>query len=291
VYPRGCNNNGLGDLDDSQVRYQSDGYSNCGKTGSGSPFAKTTHNGQECGVADLNGLMYEVSPGVTCTATSIAVTGIALTNPLRVTVPAHGGATGKEVQLESLGGSTQLNGKMYRYTVVDANTISLDGVNGTTGVGAWTSGGSATFGTFYALTTAADAETLTGGNSLATDAWGITGLTAHSAPITPHWRTSYPSNDFYQLMGNAAEQVFSPALSGAGWGLTGAGMIGSALAIGPGTNAVGRDFYYQYIRGELCPLACANWGDGANAGLWPVFWGDARANARSSVGFRAASYL
>jgi len=42
-----------------------DGYSNCGKTGSGVPFAKSTHNGQNCGVADLNGLMYEIDIGMT----------------------------------------------------------------------------------------------------------------------------------------------------------------------------------------------------------------------------------
>ena len=69
-YPKGCNNNALGDGDDNSVSYVSDGYSNCGKTGSGIPFAKTTHNGQACGVADLNGLMYEVALGITRPGTS-----------------------------------------------------------------------------------------------------------------------------------------------------------------------------------------------------------------------------
>ncbi len=64
-FPKGCNNNALGDTDDNTVSYTSDGYSNCGKTGSGTPFAKTTHNGQFCGVADLNGLMYEAALGIT----------------------------------------------------------------------------------------------------------------------------------------------------------------------------------------------------------------------------------
>ncbi len=56
-YPKGCNNNALKDVDDLSVVFQPDGYSNCGKTGSASLFARTTHNGQACGVADLNGLM------------------------------------------------------------------------------------------------------------------------------------------------------------------------------------------------------------------------------------------
>jgi hypothetical protein len=62
-YPKGCNDNSLGDTDDAEVTYVSDGYSNCGKTGSGTPFAKTTHNGQACGIADVNGLMWEVNTG------------------------------------------------------------------------------------------------------------------------------------------------------------------------------------------------------------------------------------
>lgn len=64
-YPKGCNNNALHDCDDGSVSYVSDGYSNCGKTGSGVPFAKTTHNGQASGVADLNGLMWEIQLGIT----------------------------------------------------------------------------------------------------------------------------------------------------------------------------------------------------------------------------------
>ncbi len=64
-YPKGCNNNALGDYDDPAISYVTDGYSNCGKTGSGTPFAKTTHNGQNCGTADLNGNMYKINLGVT----------------------------------------------------------------------------------------------------------------------------------------------------------------------------------------------------------------------------------
>ena len=61
--PKGCNNNALKDANDASVAFTSSGYDNCAMTGSGVPFAKTTHNGQECGVADLNGNMYEVASG------------------------------------------------------------------------------------------------------------------------------------------------------------------------------------------------------------------------------------
>ncbi|MGA6100931.1 hypothetical protein ACPESL_01150 [Psychrobacter pocilloporae] len=66
-FPKGCNNNALRDVNDTSVIYEGTGYSNAGKTGSGQPFAKTTHNGQANGVADLNGNMYEVALGLTQT--------------------------------------------------------------------------------------------------------------------------------------------------------------------------------------------------------------------------------
>ncbi len=62
--PKGCNNNALGDDRDASILYLSDGYSNAVKTGSANNFAKTTHNGQNCGVADVNGGMWEISPGL-----------------------------------------------------------------------------------------------------------------------------------------------------------------------------------------------------------------------------------
>lgn len=67
-FPKGCNNNALRDINDTGVLYTSTGhatYPNCAKTGSGVPFQKTTHNGQSCGVADLNGSMWEITPGLT----------------------------------------------------------------------------------------------------------------------------------------------------------------------------------------------------------------------------------
>ena len=67
-FPKGNNNNALRDANDTGVLYTSTGhatYPNCGKTGSGVPFAKTTHNGQPSGVADLNGNMWEITPGLT----------------------------------------------------------------------------------------------------------------------------------------------------------------------------------------------------------------------------------
>ena len=68
-YPKGCNNNALADVDDTTVTYaQGDNGGSSvkkPKTRATANFAKTTHNGQACGVADLNGMLYEVLIGVT----------------------------------------------------------------------------------------------------------------------------------------------------------------------------------------------------------------------------------
>ena len=67
-FPKGCNT-ALKDTNDASVTFTSAGNSggdaNKPLTGSGNPFAKTTHNGQSCGVADLNGAMWQVMLGLT----------------------------------------------------------------------------------------------------------------------------------------------------------------------------------------------------------------------------------
>lgn len=67
-FPKGCNTGNLSDINDTGVTFTKAGDLGSNKkpkTGSGSPFAKTTHNGQECGVADLNGVLAQVALGIT----------------------------------------------------------------------------------------------------------------------------------------------------------------------------------------------------------------------------------
>ena len=64
-FPKGCNNGALGDTNDSSVTYaHSDTTAGKPNTGSATPFAKTTHNGQNSGVCDLNGCLEQVAVGV-----------------------------------------------------------------------------------------------------------------------------------------------------------------------------------------------------------------------------------
>lgn len=64
-YPKGCNNNALGDCDDATILYENSDTQQKSKpnTGSANHFAKTTHNGQMSGVCDLNGCMEQMAVG------------------------------------------------------------------------------------------------------------------------------------------------------------------------------------------------------------------------------------
>ena len=106
-FPKGCNNNALRDTDDATILYVSDGYSNCGKTGSANALARTKHNGQSCGVADLNGNMHEIAPGLTSDGTNYYL----LKTDANITAATGGntlstdlwGATGLAALYDSLG--------------------------------------------------------------------------------------------------------------------------------------------------------------------------------------------
>lgn len=67
-FPKGCNSGALADTNDNSVTFTSAGDSGASakpKAGSGLPFAKTTHNGSNNGVADVNGSMFQVDLGLT----------------------------------------------------------------------------------------------------------------------------------------------------------------------------------------------------------------------------------
>lgn len=72
-FPKGCNNNALGDTNDAALTFVTAGhatYPNKPKAGSANLFARTTHNGQNCGVTDINGSMWQVGFGLTSDGTN-----------------------------------------------------------------------------------------------------------------------------------------------------------------------------------------------------------------------------
>lgn len=291
-FPRGCNNNNLRDYNDSAVLYTSSGASsqpNMPLTGSGAPFAKTTHNGQACGVADLNGTLWEVDLGVTALATAKAVSGATAATPVVITCVGHGFETGDIVMLSALGGMTQLNDRLYRITAIGPNTFSLDGCAGGS-FSAYTSGGTATRARWYASAKTATMAAYTAGASLSTDHWGAAGVAATMEGIEPGFRLDYPGNGLVQRFGNGAAGLFRGALSGADWLLDGAGFPRAEAISSSGANVWGADYWYQYGRDLLCVRSGGDWGSAAFAGVWAADLLSSRAGAVTTVGVRAASF-
>lgn len=288
-FPKGNNNNALRDFNDTSVQFTGDGYPNAAKTGSGAPFAKTTHNGQACGIADVNGNMWRINLGMTCIATSKAITNATQTNPVQLTVVGHGLTTGDQLQIDSVGGMTQINGRIYTITVVDADNLLLDGVDGT-GFGAYTSGGTVTTGTFYVAKESTRMEDFTAGNTLASDHWGATGVAAMMDPIAVPFRTDYSNNAYAQRVGNGANEVFDPAVSGDGYIRTALGVPNSDGISPAGTSLFGQDYFYQFFRNELCVLSGGRWISVSSAGAFSLLLSDFRSSSYDGVGLVSASY-
>lgn len=140
---------------------------------------------------------------------------------------------------------------------------------------------------FFLLRTTADAASLTGGNTLATDAWGAAGLAAMYDNIGATYESLTVTNSVKAF--GAAAPVLSHATSGTAWSAAGAG-IPLAAGVG-GSNQFGNDGLWDYRPNELCVISGGNWADGSSAGVWSLALYSVRGLSTFSVGFRAASYL
>lgn len=82
-------------------------------------------------------------------ATAKTITGVATVNPAQVTVTGHGWATGDQVYIDSVVGTTEVNNSHYLIVVTGANTFTLQDLDGNAVDGsawtAYTSGGKAEF--------------------------------------------------------------------------------------------------------------------------------------------------
>jgi hypothetical protein len=155
----------------------------------------------------------------------------------------------------------------------------------------FTSGGSVTKGAFYVAKQATRMRDFTSGNALATDHWGAAGVAAMMDIFSPAFKTDN-GQSISQRFGSGSNQVLAADLSGAPWLLTGLGFPRDSNGMDTtGTDLFGKDYYYQYIRNELCLISCAGWGNNSNAGVWDVDWDLYRSYSYNGVGFRVACYL
>ena len=214
-FPKGCNNNALGDAQDAALTFVSSGngtYPTANKTGSANLFARTTHNGQNCGIADINGTIWEVALGLTSNATNI-----------------------------------------------------------------------------YVLKTSASMKNITSGNTLATDAWGATGLAALYDDLGTTYGALWATGANRTTYFGSASQVFDAATSGNAWNAAGAG-VPLAGGVG-GTNAFGQDILTDFKPNELCPIVGGYWGSFSSGGVWALTLNQTRGATSPVVGLRAALYL
>ena len=140
-FPKGCNNGSRADVNDTSVTWSaSPDDAAKGLTGSASTFAKSTHNGQNNGVADLNGLMYEVGLGMTNIGTSATDTAQVSSNLiylLKQSVALKTLTAGWDGATDAWGNTTHLSALYDQVT----SPIEI----ATTGASYWGSGANAVF--------------------------------------------------------------------------------------------------------------------------------------------------
>jgi len=282
-------------VNDAAITYISTGdatYPTAPKTGSANLFARTTHNGQNCGIADLNGVIYEVCIGLTAqvpisTAAGYtsAATGFAIGT---TSIPLITG-TGTVAAGDMITFAGDTNQYAVTTGIAAPGTIVIAAPGLKAALPAAATALSIVPASYYLAKTSVAMNSLTAGNTLSTDAWGSPALSANfdnlGATYGALWATGANRTTFI----GSASQVFDAATSGNAWAATGAGL---PLAAGVGgTNAFGVDSLRDYKPDALCPLAAFAWGDISNAGVWALTFYYVSGTASSYVGFRAALYL
>jgi len=365
-YPKGNNNYGA-DIDDATCTFTTcdGGYwasrNEARKNGSGTLFAKTTHNGQNCGVSDLQGDQWQIAQGLTCIATSTAITSITRANPSVFTKTTHGYTTGDILFVDgSMANSTPLTsgtlevGKSYTITtrlgsddftnvgaaantngtifiatgttpttwtsssiitpktwnsllqyvfftvdVIDVDTYKLKYRSSTATDGTYldasiinydyTSGFTTVKGTFYILKESATLKNVTGGSGAATDHFNNATI-FDAVDFSSFLANSYTSDRF----GNGTNQTlpFNTSRSNTDYKLSSLAMPKDKNGIsGAGSNTFGADYFYKFIRNELCPLAGGYWSSSPSAGVWGGLLSRYRADSASYVSARACLYV
>lgn len=308
--PRGNNYYGV-DYYDSGVTYlvYDDAYwggktapGEARKSGGGTPFNKTTHNGQDSGIA-IDANLYEFLPGVTCIAESAqAITAITRAAQAVVTITNAAAANanyvdGKPVQIGgSLTGewATLLKDKIFTISDISGNTFKLKNKAGayvdTSALTAdYASGLTSLTGKFYVLKESVDLKVVTPGTTLATDLWGATGVAAMYDEIDIDF-----CGDFAQRFGNGANQVYSGATdrTSNAYKLSAAGLPMNKDSYSSGGSALmGYDYNYIYIANQLAPLGFFFWYYTTHAGVGARSWTFHRGHSLRYVSFRGGLFI
>jgi len=307
--PRGNNYYGV-DYYDNGVTYAAcdDGYwgaknapMEARKNGGGTPFNKTTHNGQDSGIC-LDANQWEFLPGVTCiTESAQAIAAITREAQAVVTVTDAAAANsnyanGKPVMIGgSLTGewAALLKDKFFTISDISGNTFKLKNkagayVDSSALTADYSSGLTSLTGKFYMLKESVDLKNVTSGTSLATDLWGATGVAAMYDEIDIDF-----CGGFDVRYGNGANQVFSGEVNRAlnAYKVSAAGLPMNKDSYGSGTALMGYDYCYIYMVNQLAPLGFGAWDSSAGAGVGARLWDNIRLYANRSVSFRGGLFI
>jgi len=285
-YPKGSNDNySYQDTDDSSVT-----FSSAGAHLPTANIAKTTHNGQLCGIHGLNGYVWEYAIGMTSIVGEKSFTEATRANPCILTVASHGRITGDYVEIDD-GGTSELNQKVFKITVVDEDRVSLDNCDSSSFSPAGP--GTAKFGRFYVARPQAAMKDYTAGNSLATDHWGEAGVSATMELFDPTIETVYPDNNhiYSENFGNSTNAVFSGSLTGNEYLTDSLGMPKDTAAMSSaGTAAFGTDAYSIRIWEDIFPRVGGSFQGGSGSGIWSKTIGLGRLDSAYDCGYRCAEY-
>jgi hypothetical protein len=164
-------------------------------------------------------------------------------------------------------------------TYVDTSALSAD-YDG--------SGFALVTGSFYMLKESVDIKNVTAGNTLSTDHWGATGITTQfdAIDISDFLINKYSSdrygsstNDVYGMSADRTSNIYK---------LTSCGLPKNRNSISSaGTNQMGNDDLYKFIRNEVCAVVFGDWASASNAGVRYVILDGSRTYSYRSVSARS----
>ncbi|MBW7889553.1 MAG: hypothetical protein H3C48_00685 [Chitinophagaceae bacterium] len=308
VFPKGNNNYGA-DISDAACTFATcnDSYwgtqNQARKNGGGSTFAKTTHNGQDCGVADLNGNLSEIVSGLTSGGYTIqSITGITRAINAVFTVVGHGFSTGDIVSIQGGSESSEWNNllkyKHFQVLKIDSDTFNL-GYNGniidTSAIGTdYTMGYFAVKSDTYILKTTANVKILTGGVGGVTDNYCDEGApTANFLKIYDKFTFPFILNVVSARFGNGRKQVLDcTTVHNNSWQRACAG-IPSVPVSGSnvGTNLFGTDSLYTSVGLKSTPVRGGVWDYSTAAGVWYFHLNQVATSSSITITARSCLYV
>ena len=270
-FPKGNLVNALHDVNDTSVTFTASGYSNCALTGSGSNLAKTTHNGQNCGIADVTGNMWKIVTGLTY----LAKTGATVANgDTAVSMSSHGLAVDDVIHF----GGTPSSGSTYNtaaYTVTDVTDGNNFTVNNGLERDIASTDGVYSPRYFRILKTSVRADSLTSSNLLDSSNYDLLDLTG-----------IVDSNAGWTYLGNGSNTVlnFSTDTNSKEYKMASCCISAQDGTSTGGTTEFGNDGLYRYLRHGLVPLVGGHWGGSSDAGVFALYLYNYSSHSATSVG-------